>query len=50
MESYAQEIDAFSQWIRGGEKPVISYEVGLRNSKVIEAIYRAQEEKRVITV
>jgi len=47
---YAQEIDAFSKWIRGGEKPVISYEVGLRNSKVIEAIYRAQEEKRVITI
>ena len=50
LSLYAQEIDAFSQWIRGGEKPVISYEVGLRNSKVIEAIYRAQEEKRVITV
>lgn len=47
---YAQEIDAFSQWIKGGEKPVISYEIGLRNSRVIEAIYRAQEEKRIITV
>lgn len=47
---YAQEVDAMSQWIVEGKKPLISYDVGIRNIKVVEAAYQAAEEKRVISI
>lgn len=47
---YAQEVDAMSRWILEGEKPLISAEVGVRNMKVLEAIYRSAVEKRAVTV
>ncbi|WP_369017952.1 Gfo/Idh/MocA family oxidoreductase [Thermatribacter velox] len=47
---YAQEIDDFSRWIIEGGSFPLSYEAGLRNMKVIEAIYRSCLEKRVIQV
>ncbi|HSV30536.1 MAG TPA: Gfo/Idh/MocA family oxidoreductase [Atribacteraceae bacterium] len=47
---YAQEIEAMSRWIQEGEKPLISYEIGLRNIRVVEAVYRSAEEKRTIIV
>ncbi len=47
---YAREVDAMSEWILGGEKPRISADVGLRNMKVLAAIYRSAEEKRAVAV
>ncbi len=47
---YAQEVDDFSRWlIEGGSFP-LSYEVGLRNMRVVEAIYQSCLEKRVVRV
>jgi predicted dehydrogenase len=47
---YAQEVDAFSLWVRGGAKPEIHYEIGLRNLQVVEAAYRAGREGKMITL
>lgn len=47
---YAQEVDAFSLWVRGKEMAEIHYQVGLRNLAVLEAIYRSQEEGRIVRV
>lgn len=45
---YAQEVDAFSLWIREGKKPETSSEIGLRNLQVIEAAYRSAQEGKMI--
>lgn len=42
---YAEEFDAMSAWIQGGEKPLIHYEIGLRNLRVIEAAYASSLKK-----
>ena len=47
---YAREVDAMSAWILGGEKPRIGAEAGLRNMKVLAAIYRSAAEKRAVAV
>ncbi|MGQ9622941.1 MAG: Gfo/Idh/MocA family protein [Candidatus Caldatribacteriaceae bacterium] len=47
---YAQEVDAMSEWILGGEKPWIAAEIGVRNMKVISAIYRSENSKRAEAV
>ncbi len=47
---YAQEVDAFSRWILFGEKPLISYEVGLRNMRVVEAVYRSSAMGKPVRV
>lgn len=47
---YAREMDAMSEWILGGAKPRISADVGLRNMKVLAAIYRSAEERRAVAV
>jgi len=47
---YAQEFDAMSAWIQGGEKPLIHYGVGLRNLKVVEAAYLSAAQKRFVGV
>jgi predicted dehydrogenase len=47
---YAQEVDAMSEWILGGEKPRIAAEVGVRNMKVVSAIYRSAKTKRAEAV
>jgi len=47
---YAQEFDAFSDWIQTGVKPVISYEAGIRNFKIIEAAYQSSQERKAIDV
>lgn len=45
---YAQEIDAFSLWIREGKKPEIGAEIGIRNLAVIEAVYRSSQEGKLV--
>lgn len=47
---YAQEVDAMSEWILGGEKPEIVAETGLRNMRVLSAIYRSAEERKAVAV
>lgn len=49
---YAQEIDAFSQWINTGVKPKpdLSAAIGIRNLKVLDSIYRSAKEKKVVEV
>ncbi|MCX7667470.1 MAG: Gfo/Idh/MocA family oxidoreductase [Atribacterota bacterium] len=47
---YAREVDAFSLWIRRGDKPEISYEVGLRNLAVIEAVYQSSQKGKMVTL
>ncbi|WP_438317881.1 Gfo/Idh/MocA family protein [Candidatus Caldatribacterium sp. SIUC1] len=47
---YAREVDAMSAWILGGEKPKIGAEVGLRNMRVLAAIYRSAAERRAVAV
>lgn len=47
---YAQEVDAMSEWILGGPKPYIAAEIGLRNMRVLSAIYRSAEERKAIAV
>ncbi|MGQ9473326.1 MAG: Gfo/Idh/MocA family protein, partial [Candidatus Caldatribacteriaceae bacterium] len=42
--------DAFSLWVRGKEVAEIHYQIGLRNLAVLEAIYRSQEEGKVVKV
>lgn len=49
---YAQEVDAFSQWITTGVKPKpdLSAEIGIRNLKVLNSIYQSAKEKKVVAV
>ncbi|MEN3202653.1 MAG: Gfo/Idh/MocA family oxidoreductase [Atribacterota bacterium] len=47
---YAQEVDAMSEWILGGPKPHIAAEIGLRNMRVLSAIYRSAEERKAVAV
>ena len=47
---YAQEFDAFSDWLLSEKKPDISFEAGVRNFKVIEAAYRSSKERRTVLI
>ncbi|MEN3185880.1 MAG: Gfo/Idh/MocA family oxidoreductase [Atribacterota bacterium] len=47
---YAEEFDAMSVWIQGGEKPLIHSEIGLRNLKVVEAAYTSSRTKRWVEI
>jgi len=47
---YAQEFDVFSNWLLNGKKPDISYEAGIRNFKILEAVYQSSKERKAISV
>lgn len=47
---YAQEVDDFSRWLIEGGSFSLSYEAGLRNMRVVEAIYQSCLEKKVVQV
>lgn len=47
---YAQEVDDFSRWLIEGGSFSLSYEAGLRNMRVVEAIYQSCLEKKVVQI
>ena len=50
ISMYAQEFDAFSDWLLRGNKPDINHEAGIRNFKIIEGAYRSSKERRAVTI
>lgn len=47
---YESELEHFGQVIRGAAAPLLPGEEGLKNMRIIEAIYRAGREKKVVKV
>ena len=47
---WAAQLDHLSQCVLGGREPIVSGEEGLRDIRIVEAIYRSAREKRRIAL
>jgi glucose-fructose oxidoreductase len=45
---FAGQLDHLAQCVRSGREPIVSGEEGLRDMRIVEAIYRSAREGRTI--